>query len=90
MLAEGVFSPKTLSLAIDSKSTFRGLPEVELQQKAPIWKAERLSFSISKELTPEDIAIKSYEQIESPKAYPAEGEVSPKAYFRRRRIPPKA
>ncbi|MEC7901273.1 MAG: hypothetical protein VX385_05560, partial [Acidobacteriota bacterium] len=44
----------------DSKSLFRGLPEVEIQQKIPLWKAESLSFSVSKELASEDASIARY------------------------------
>ena len=32
-LAEGVFSPKAQIEGVDSKSLFRGPPEVEIQQK---------------------------------------------------------
>ena len=43
---------------------FRGLPEVEIQQKIANWKAGSPSFSISMELTP-DASIGSYTDFES-------------------------
>ena len=36
----------------------------EIQQKAPFWKAESLSFSISKELASEDASISRYVAFE--------------------------
>ena len=48
----------------DSKSPFRYSPEVEIQQKAPNWKAETLSFPTVEESAPEDITIKSYDPFE--------------------------
>ena len=50
---------------MDSKSTFRGCLEVHIQHKAPFWKAESSSFSISKELAPEDASISRYDRFES-------------------------
>ena len=49
----------------DSKSLFRGLPEVKIQQKTAVWTAESLSFSVSKELAPEDASIARYSDFES-------------------------
>ena len=48
----------------DSKSPFRYSPEVQIQQKAPNWKAESLSFPTVEESAPEDITIKSYDPFE--------------------------
>ena len=53
------------NLVIDLKSTFRGRVEVEIQQKASFWKAESLSFPISKELASEDASISRYGDFES-------------------------
>ena len=50
---------------VDSKSLFRGLPEVKIQQKMAFWKAESLSFSVLKELAREDASIASYSDFES-------------------------
>ena len=50
---------------MDSKSAFRGLPEVQIQQKIAFWKAESLSFSVLKELAPEDASIARYGDFES-------------------------
>ena len=44
---------------------FRCLPEVEMQQKIAFWKAERLSFSVSKDSALEDASIASYSDFES-------------------------
>ena len=49
---------------LDSKSTFRGLPEVEIQQKIHLWKAESLSFLSVEESASEDITIESYGDFE--------------------------
>ena len=43
----------------------RGLPAVEIQQKIANWKVESLTFSVSKELAPEDAFIASYGDFES-------------------------
>ena len=50
---------------MDSKSAFRGLPQVQIQQKIAFWKAESLSFSVLKESAPEDASIESYSDFES-------------------------
>ena len=47
-----------------SKSRFRGLPDVKIQQKIANWKAESLNFSVSKELAPEDASISRYGRFE--------------------------
>ena len=49
----------------NQKSRFRVLPEVEIQQKIAIWKAESLSFSVSKESAPEDTSIARSSDFES-------------------------
>ena len=59
------FSPKAQIWGVDSKSLFRGLPEVQIQQKIAFWKAESLSFSVLKELAPKDASIESYSDFES-------------------------
>ena len=48
----------------DFKMTVSRANEVEIQQKAQFWKAESLSFSISKESASEDIAIETYGDFE--------------------------
>ena len=58
-------SSKTGFWGVDSKSLFRGLPELKIQQKIAFWKAESLSFSVLKELAPEDASIASYSDFES-------------------------
>ena len=50
---------------VASKSLFGGLPEVEIQQNIANWKAESLSFSVSKEFAPEDASSGSYGDFES-------------------------
>ena len=50
---------------VDSKSLFRGLHEVKIQQKITFWKAESLSFSVSKELECENASIARYKRFES-------------------------
>ena len=50
---------------VDSKSLFRGLPEIENQQKISNWKAERLRNPISKELAAKDASIASYNDFDS-------------------------
>ena len=51
---------------VNSKSLFRGLPEVENQQeKSLIWKTENSRNTISKELTHEDASISRFNQFES-------------------------
>ena len=56
---------RSLIWGVDSKSLFRGLPEVAIQQKIADWKAGRLSNPISKESTPEEASIVSYRDFES-------------------------
>ena len=69
ILAEGAkfneVSPKAHIGGVDSKSTFRCLPEVEIQQKIANWKAESARNPVSKESAPKDASIASYIDFES-------------------------
>ena len=49
---------------MDSKSRFRVLPEVEIQQKIAFWKAESQGFPSVEESASEDITIKRYGDFE--------------------------
>ena len=49
---------------VASKSLFRGLPEVEMHRKIPLWKAESQGFPSVEESASEDITIKSYGDFE--------------------------
>ena len=50
---------------VDSKSPFRGLPEVKIQQNIENWKVESLRNPVSKELASKDASIASYSDFES-------------------------